>query len=209
MFGGTFDPIHVGHLRSAIEVREMLELDQLHLLPAARPPLREHPGVSARQRLALLELAIADTPGLIADGRELLRDGPSYSVETLQSLRLEYGDRARLLMVLGHDAFLRLPHWHCPEQVLDLAHLVVLDRPGHDAAPDAELSALIKGRMTDCRQSLMSRPAGLVFRCQLPTALDISATAIRHRLSHDQSVRWLVPEAVEQRLHEKRLYRSD
>src|SRR5699024_8251575 len=106
MLGGTFDPVHVGHLRSAVELAEQLGLDRVHMIPAHQPALRGQPDVSSHERLTLLRLGIGDTPRLVADDREIRRAGPSYSVDTLESLRADYGEQARLVMVLGHDAFL-------------------------------------------------------------------------------------------------------
>lgn len=208
MLGGTFDPVHLGHLRCAVELREALALDHVHMIPAARPPLREAPGVGAEARLELLSLGIGDTPGLLADGRELGRSGPSYSVDTLAELRDDYGDQARLVMALGHDAFLKLADWHSAQRLFELAHLVVMERPDHDAPlPDA-LGELIAGRDVDTPESLMSRPAGGVLRLRLPTRMAISATEVRRRLAEGRSVRYLLPGVVEQRLQALGLYGS-
>lgn len=206
MLGGTFDPVHLGHLRSAVELRELLNLDRVHMVPAKRPPLRNSPQVSARQRLTLLQLGIGDTPGLIADGRELEREGPSYSVDTLASLRDEYGTDARLIMALGHDAFLRLPEWHTPQRLFELAHLVVIERPDHQMALPAALRELIAEREVDSPELLMQRPAGGLLRVALATRMAVSATAIRERLAAGQSVRYLLPEAVETRIRQASLY---
>ncbi|SDJ39853.1 nicotinate-nucleotide adenylyltransferase [Billgrantia gudaonensis] len=207
MLGGTFDPVHLGHLRSAVELSEALSLDRLHLVPAAMPPLRGEPRVSPEERLALLRLGIGDTPGLVADPRELARDGPSYSADTLASLREESGSEARLVMALGHDAFLRLADWHAPERLFELAHVVVIDRPDHEAPLPRALEALIRGREAAHAEALMAQPAGGLLRLTLPTRMAISATAVRRRLAERRSVRYLLPEAVEARILECDLYR--
>lgn len=207
MLGGTFDPVHLGHLRSALELLENLALDRVHMIPAKMPPLRDTPRVAPEERLALLRLGIGDTPGLVADPRELERDGPSYSADTLASLRAEYGDQARLIMALGHDAFLRLAEWHAPWRLFELAHLVVIDRPDFEAALPRALAELIEGREVDSPGALMQRPAGRLLRLALPTRMAISATEIRRRLASDRSVRFLVPEAVEARILANSLYR--
>lgn len=207
MLGGTFDPVHLGHLRSAVELRETLGLDRVHMVPANMPPLRDAPQVAPGERLALLRLGIGDTPGLVADARELERDGPSYSADTLASLREEYGVQARLVMAVGHDAFLRLADWHSPQRLFELAHLVVIDRPGHQAPLSAALSELIAGREVDSPAALMQRPAGRLLRLALPTRMALSATAIRQRLEAGRSVRYLLPEAVEARIIANSLYR--
>lgn len=207
MLGGTFDPVHLGHLRSAVELREALALDRVHMVPAHVPPLREAPGVSATERLSLLEAGIGDTPGLLADGRELEREGPSYSADTLAGLRRDYGEQARLVMALGHDAFLRLGEWHAPERLFELAHVVVIDRPGHRAPLPAALETLIGGREAVDIEALFARPAGGVLRLRLPSRMAISATAVRERLAAGRSVRYLLPEAVEAHIRSRNLYR--
>lgn len=206
MLGGTFDPVHLGHLRSAVELHEILSLDRLHMMPASLPPLRGVPNVPALERLALLELGIGDTPGLVADPRELEREGPSYTADTLVSLREEYGPAARLIMAVGHDAFLRLADWHEPQRLFALAHVVVIDRPDWDAPLPGALEELLQGREVDSPDALMARPAGLVLRLSLPTRMAISATEIRQRLIAGRSVRYLLPEAVEERVRQLRLY---
>ena len=209
MLGGTFDPVHLGHLRSAVELREALALDHVHMVPARVPPLRDTPQVTPAQRLALLQLGIGDTPGLVADPRELERDGPSYSVDTLASLRAEYGEQARLVMALGHDAFLRLTEWQAPERLFELAHLVVIARPGFDAPLSPALAELIEGREVDTPVALMQCAAGHLLRLALPTRMAISATEIRRRLVQAQSVRYLLPAAVEARILADSLYLRD
>ncbi|MCG6656391.1 nicotinate-nucleotide adenylyltransferase [Halomonas campisalis] len=208
MLGGTFDPVHLGHLRSAVELHEALALDRVHMIPAAMPPLRGEPWVPPETRLALLEAGIGDTPGLVADPRELRRDGPSYSADTLAALRRDYGREARLVMALGHDAFLRLADWRSPQRLFELAHLVVIDRPDHEAPLSAALAELIQGREVDSVESLMQRPAGGLLRLRLPTRMAISATAVRRRLASGASVRYLLPEAVEARIRRDGLYRQ-
>lgn len=206
MLGGTFDPVHLGHLRSAVELHEALGLDRLHMIPASLPPLREAPNVPANERLGLLTLGIGDTPGLVADARELEREGPSYTADTLASLREEYGQEARLVMALGHDAFLRLADWNEPERLFALAHVVVIERPGWGAVLPADLEVLLRGREVKSPDALMARPAGQLLRLSLPTRMAISATEIRERLATGRSVRFLLPEAVEERIRHERLY---
>ncbi|QFT84715.1 putative nicotinate-nucleotide adenylyltransferase [Halomonas sp. THAF12] len=207
MLGGTFDPVHLGHLRSAVELHEALGLDRVHMIPAAQPPLRGRPHITPEERLALLRLGIGDTPGLVADPRELEREGPSYSADTLATLRRDYGPEARLVMALGHDAFLRLADWHAPERLFALAHLVVVDRPDHDDALPEALAALIDGREVDDAEALMASPCGGLLRLRLPSRMAVSATELRRRLAEGLSVRYLLPEAVEERILSAGLYR--
>ena len=209
MLGGTFDPIHNGHLRSAVEVREVLGLNTLHMVPAPQPPLRDTPQVSAAQRLALLKAGIGDTPGLLADDRELQRDGPSYSVDTLAELRQQYGDDVSLVMVIGFDAFLRLAKWDRAEQLFELAHLVVIARPGYQSSWPSALKELVGNREVDSVDVLMQRTRGGMLMLELPSLMAISATYIRERLQAGKSVRYLLPEAVEQAIFYQGLYQSD
>ncbi|MBZ5877212.1 MULTISPECIES: nicotinate-nucleotide adenylyltransferase [Chromohalobacter] len=206
MLGGTFDPVHMGHLRSAVELREALELDRVHMVPARVPPHRATPGVSAERRAALLALGIGDTPGLAVDDREITRDGPSYSADTLASLREELGPQARLVMALGHDAYLNLAEWHEPQRLFDLAHIVVIDRPDHDRPLAPALQELVAGREVSDVETLMQAPAGSLLALRLPTRMAISATSIRERLRRGDSIRYLVPEAVERDLLARGLY---
>ncbi|HSP59279.1 MAG TPA: nicotinate-nucleotide adenylyltransferase [Halomonas sp.] len=208
MLGGTFDPVHLGHLRSAVELGEALGLDRVHMVPAAKPPLRGEPSVSPEQRLALLRLGIGDTPGLFADSRELDRDGPSFTADTLASLREEFGPSARLVMAVGHDAFLRLADWHQPGRLFELAHVVVIDRPGNDSPLSPELRDMVANREVDGPQALMATPAGQLLRLRLPSRMEISATDVRHRLASGASVRYLLPDAVEARIRRYGLYRN-
>lgn len=208
MLGGTFDPIHFGHLRSAVELREALMLDSLHMIPAKQPPLRGRPQVSAQQRLTLLKAGIGDTPGLIADDRELHRDGPSYSVDTLKELRAEYGDQARLVMVIGVDAFLKLTQWYQPERLFTLAHLVVIARPGYNDSLPHSLMELVAQRRVDSVENLMQQPSGGYLMLELPSLMAISATYIRQCLESGKSVRYLLPEPVEQVIRGQGLYQQ-
>lgn len=208
MLGGTFDPIHLGHLRSAVELREVLSLDRLHMIPAQQPPLRGRPQVSARQRLALLEAGIGNTPGLMADDRELRRDGPSYSADTLADLRVEIGEQARLVMIVGYDAFLRLTQWRQPDRLFELAHLVVIARPGYSDPLPTSLTELVEHRRVDSVEELMKRPSGGYLPLELPTLMAISATYIRQCLKAGKSVRYLLPGPVEQAITRDGLYQQ-
>ena len=209
MLGGTFDPVHVGHLRAAVELREALGLDGVHMVPAAQPALRDRPQVSSGQRLALLRLGIGDAEGVVADPCELQREGPSFSADTLASLRERYGATARLVMALGHDAFLKLADWHDPERLFALAHLVVIDRPDHDSPLSTRLTALLRGREVGSVEALMAQPAGALLRLRLPSRMAISATDLRRRLAQGESVRYLLAPDVERAIVAQGLYCSD
>lgn len=194
LLGGTFDPIHYGHLRSALEVREWLALDELRLVPSARPPHRAEPGATAQQRLEMVHLATAADTGLCVDDRELARDRPSFTVETLESLRAEIGDDVAIFMIVGWDAFCSLPGWHRWEEVLELASLVVLQRPDYDLDPPEVLKDLMAARsVTDPAQA--HAPCGEII-CLAQTPLAISATHIRSLVGQGRSARFLLPDAV-------------
>jgi nicotinate-nucleotide adenylyltransferase len=201
LFGGTFDPIHYGHLRPAQEVLQALSLDEIRFIPAALPPHRPAPVASADQRLRMLQLAVAEFPRFSVDDREIRRGGPSYTVPTLESLRAEMGDRS-LCLILGLDAFLGLETWHRWREIPELAHLVVLTRPGW--ALDG-LSEWAAGRQCADGKSLALSPAGrLFFLAASPQ--NISATGIRAALARGQTVQGLLPQAVQGFICQNNLY---
>lgn len=194
IFGGTFDPVHFGHLRTALELVETLALDHLRLMPSAQPPHRDAPQRSALHRAAMVQCAIASEPRLQLERCELEREGLSYTVDSLQHIRQELGDERSLYLVVGSDAVLNLPRWSRWEQLLDLVHLVVLARPGW-ALPDSGAVAqwLRWHRVSD--PSELSGPCGGVLIHRL-RQLPISATEIRQQLAQGCSPRYLLPEAV-------------
>lgn len=194
IFGGTFAPIHNGHLRLAIEARDQLGLDEVRLVPAGAPPLRAAPAVSGARRLRWVELAIAGERGLVADDRELVRRGPSYTFETLASLRMEF-PRASLCLLLGQDAARQLPRWHRWRELPDLANLVFFARPGQPATLPAPLANLLRGRRARSPRALRAATAGCWLA--LPLApLAISGSDVRRRLAAGLSVRGLVSDTV-------------
>lgn len=194
LFGGTFDPVHIGHLRAALEVAEALALDELRLIPSARPPHREAPSVSAEDRLAMVRLAVADIATLVVDDRELRRTRHSYTIETLESLRAELGDEVQLLLMLGWDAFCGLPSWHRWRELLELCHILVLQRPDADSEPCQELRDFLAARSQPDPQALKGPGGQITFIWQNPLA--VSATQIRGLLATGKSIRFLVPDAV-------------
>jgi nicotinate-nucleotide adenylyltransferase len=194
IFGGTFAPIHNGHLRLARFARDRLGLAEVRLVPAAVPPLRAAPPIAAARRLRWVKLAIAREPGLAVDARELKRKGPSYTVDTLESLRAEF-PQAPLCLLLGQDSARSLPRWHRWRELPDLAHLVFFGRPGARPALPAALMRVLRGRRARSARELLRRPAGLWYRATLPPRA-ISASDIRRRLAQGLSVRGLVPDTV-------------
>ena len=208
VFGGTFDPVHFGHLRPALELLEQLSLQRLHLIPSAVPPHRAQPHATVEQRLAMLKLAVAEQTGFVVDERELRRSGPSYMVDTLLSLRAEVGETP-LCLILGVDAFLGLPEWHQWQRLIELAHIVVAHRPGwtldEKSTPQVLRQALQGHWMGDVAE-LSQRVAGGVL-LQSVTQLDISATDIRERIAAGKSANYLLPAAVWQYIQVQDLYR--
>lgn len=194
IFGGTFDPIHFGHLRCALEIAEQLELSEVRMLPAGQPPHRGAPQATPAQRRRMLELALEGQSLLTLDTREIDRAGPSYMVDTLASLRAEVG-ATPLCLILGQDAFNGLAGWHRWEQVPELAHLVVISRPGVEQPENGPVGALIEQRSVESVDELCGRPAGaILFRSV--TALGFSASGIRRLLASGRSPRYLLPDAV-------------
>ncbi len=194
ILGGTFDPVHLGHLRAALEAAEALEAE-VRLVPANVPPHRPAPIANAQQRAAILRAALARQERLKLDTRELDRAGPSYTFDTLSSLREEIGTQRPLVLLIGADAFALLPTWHRWRELFDLAHIGVLTRPGHVPPLPDELSEAIASRETDEVGALRANPAGRVLRIAI-TPLEISATKIRALLRQGREPRWLLPDAV-------------
>ncbi len=199
IFGGTFDPVHFGHLRPALEVMQALQLDQVRFIPNKIPPHRELPWLDAQARTQLLQTAIKDNPGFVVDTRELERDGPSYMIDTLQSLRADFPGET-LCLIMGLDVFAGLPRWHHWQQILDVCHLVVMTRPGFDWPHDAAVQALAAQRVSDAR-ALQQAAAGKILLKSV-TALDISSSAIRQQCQAGQCIRYLLPDAVHHHLQE-------
>jgi nicotinate-nucleotide adenylyltransferase len=212
VFGGTFDPIHCGHLELARELRAALEFSAVRFIPAGDPPHRAAPVATAAHRLAMVELAIAGHPDLQVDAREVLRPGRSYTVPTLEELRNEEPSRP-LALIVGADAFLGLPTWHRWREVFSLAHVVVVGRPGvtiDDALPPALADEWSRRRCLDAA-ALGEAAAGSVL-VQAVTAHPISASAIRAQLARGAdgvaAVRGLLPAAVLAYIDRNQLYRS-
>lgn len=204
LFGGTFDPVHYGHLRLAEEARQKLDLVNMYLLPAGNPPHRTTPFTTAAQRMDMLRLAIAEFPSLSIDDREIRRDGPSYMVETLKELRAEFPHRPLLLLV-GQDAANHLHTWYEWEQIFDLAHLVTFPRPGEEKQYRRDLARKIERRSCPDLQSLLENSAGGVLHLELEL-IDISATSIQSIIRLGRSPRSMLPDRVLEYINENRLY---
>lgn len=195
VFGGTFDPIHHGHLRAALDVQQSLALRELRFMPLNVAVHREQPHAPGAQRRAMLEAAIAGEPGFRVDDRELSRAGRSYTVDTLTSLRRELGEALPIGLLVGSDRFDGFFDWHRPHAILDLAHLVVMRRPGARMPRDPDLRAEIERRGVAHRDELERAAAGRIWFEDV-TQLDISSTRIRKLLAAGRSARYLLPDAV-------------
>ncbi|MGR9107556.1 MAG: nicotinate-nucleotide adenylyltransferase [Gammaproteobacteria bacterium] len=204
ILGGTFDPVHFGHLRTAVEVKETLGLKELRLIPCREPPHRPRPVASAEMRLAMLELAIGSEPGLLVDNRELERSGPSYTYETLCSLREDFPDDP-LALILGIDAFNGLDRWHRARDLPKLAHFIVLHRPGFSVEIPESLSRNPDFRFLKQAREINGFDAGCVLFLAL-SQLEISSTAIREIIRRNGNPRFLLPDAVLDLIREGRLY---
>lgn len=215
IFGGTFDPIHFGHLRLAQEAVEQCDLASVRFIPSGTPPHRAAPYASAQQRLEMVRLAIRGNAKFVLDEREIFRTDPCYTVNTLTDLRKTYGAQQPLCLLLGSDAFLLLHTWHEWEKLFTLAHIVVLHRPQNNAlAPDfstrlAEASPALhrvyQARIKTSPAALMAAPAGAILIIDNP-ALEISSSAVRARCAAEKNIHSLLPETVAHYIQSNKLY---
>jgi nicotinate-nucleotide adenylyltransferase len=204
IFGGTFDPVHYGHLRSAFEMLQALSFSEARFIPCGDPPHRGVTFASAQERFDLVQLAIEGQSGFVADDRELRRDGPSYTVDTLASLREEFPSRS-LGLILGMDAFLGLPGWHRWEEILDIAHIVIAHRPGWKAPDMGVLGDLIAERGTHRVDDLHSAAQGCI-HIHAVTQLEIASTEIRDLIAAGRDPRFLVPDQVRDAILDRKIY---
>ena len=194
IFGGTFDPIHYGHLRTAFELTQALHLSEVRFMPAGHPPHRDITVASPELRLQMVKAAIGQQQGFNVDDREMRRAGPSYSVDTLAELRAELPDRS-LCLIVGMDAFLGLPTWHQWQNILTHAHLIVAHRPGWRAPTMGPLGELLVDHGTGRVDDLHENKAGRIF-IHAVTQLEISSTEVRKLIAMGRDPRYLMPDAV-------------
>jgi len=207
IYGGTFDPVHFGHLRSAIELVEALGLSELRLMPSFKPPHRDRPTTTPVQRLEMLRLAVSNTNSLRIDDREILRQGPSYTIDTLKDLRVEIGEEVGLAMVVGFDAFAKLNTWHRWEELTDVAHLVVMERPGFPALQCHQtVLDWAENKWLNRLEDLQNAACGRIYRLRL-SQLEISASFIRAQIADNKNINFLLPEGVIEYIGSNRLYR--
>lgn len=204
VFGGTFDPVHYGHLRTAFEMLQALRFEQVRFIPCGDPPHRGETFASAPERLEMVRVAVAGQPGFVVDDRELHRDGPSYSIDTLIGLREEFPERS-LGLIVGMDAFLGLPRWHRWSEILDVAHIIVAHRPGWRAPDIGPLGDLLTDCGTHRVNDLHGEIAGRV-HIHAVTQLEISSTEIRELVAAGRDPRFLMPDAVREVIAESECY---
>ena len=204
--GGAFDPVHIGHLRGVMAVRDTLSLERVYLIPAAQSPLKNQATVDAMHRLAMLKRAVADLHGVAVDARELDSPGPSYTIDTLAGLRHQYGAECTLVWIIGADILSNLPRWSRWRELLEFAHIVVMGRP--DAKPyPPEVSAWLEENKSD-QAGLLSRPGGRVFTLAQPL-LDISSSDIRAMIAAGHDPRFLLPDGVMEYISDHALFSRD
>lgn len=206
IFGGTFDPIHYGHLRTAFEMLQALDFETVRFVPCGDPPHRGTTFADAGLRFRMVEAAIAGQQGFVSDNRELRRDGPSYSVDTLEELRGEFPGRS-LGLIVGMDAFLGLPKWYRWDEILDFAHIVVAHRPGWRAPDIGPLGDLIAERGTHKIDDLHNTTHGRI-HIHAVTQLEIASTEIRELVAAGRDPRFLMPDAVRDVIEETGVYMS-
>ncbi|MDJ0940790.1 MAG: nicotinate-nucleotide adenylyltransferase [Woeseiaceae bacterium] len=204
VFGGTFDPIHYGHLRTAFEMLQALRFEEVRFIPCGDPPHRGETWADARQRFEMVRVAAEGQPGFVVDDREVRRDGPSYTIDTLGQLKGEFPDRS-LGLIIGMDAFLGLTRWHRWDEILDIAHIVVAHRPGWRAPDIGPLGELLNEygthRISDLHDSTHGR-----IHIHAVTQLEISSTEIRELVEAGRDPRFLMPDAVRDVIAESACY---
>ena len=211
LFGGTFDPVHFGHLRLAEELSATARITQVRFVPSAIPPHRATPGTRPEDRVEMVRLATAGNPVFSVDDRELRRTGPGYTVDTLAEVREEIGQTRPLVMLLGADAFLELATWRRWRSLFDLAHIVVAYRPGFpidswQSRMPAPLAQEYAARHMHQPLAVHLAPAGGIAAVAM-TGLDISATFVRDALRSGRSARYLLPGSVLDYIQTHGLYR--
>jgi nicotinate-nucleotide adenylyltransferase len=194
VFGGMFDPIHFGHLRTAHELHEVLGLEAIAFLPAGDPPHRAAPLADAATRLAMVRAAVADDPRFVVDDREIRRSGPSYTILTLEEMRREQGDRP-IALIMGMDAFAGIDRWHRASELTSLAHIVIAQRPRASRPASGLAAELLRDHLCTEPARLSERPAGRVYVSE-GTQIDLSSSAVRGIVAAGRDPRYLMPEAA-------------
>lgn len=204
ILGGTFDPIHLGHLRLALELHETLNLAKVHIIPCYQPVHRKQPVASPDERLAMVKAAVQNEPAFFADDIEIRREGPSYMIDTLKNLRATYPNTPFCLL-LGIDAFLGFTSWHRYEEILANAHLVIAHRPQYHLPETGVIADLFKAHLETDTHALHTRLSGVILLRPI-TPLEISASDIRKQIAMGRNPRYLLPDAVYDYLKQQHIY---
>ncbi|WP_340609198.1 nicotinate-nucleotide adenylyltransferase [Xenorhabdus bharatensis] len=206
LFGGTFDPIHYGHLRPVEALAKLAGLKQVILLPNHVPPHRPQPEATAQQRLEMVRLAVQDNPLFTVDTRELQRETPSYTVDTLKSFREEVGEQCPLAFIIGQDSLQSIHTWHRWSELLDICHLLVCSRPGYSRQLSTpEMQEWLEQHKIDTPAPLSHKSHGYIYLAETPL-LDISATDIRRRHQQGLNCDDLLPPLIQNYIDSQQLY---
>lgn len=209
IYGGSFDPIHYGHLNSAVAVQRVFSFDRFIFLPCKKPVLKEPTTASSEHRAKMIELALRPYPQFSLDLREMNRNTPSYMSETLESFRKELGESVAMTLLLGIDAFMQLPQWHCWQKILNLAHLLVIQRPQNKPQNIThELEEILLSHETHLQNDLLTIPKGKIFNFSAGS-YDISSSELRQRLQTNQGANDFLPDAVHEYILSHRLYQAE
>ena len=195
ILGGTFDPIHFGHIKPALELLDCFPLDEIRFIPCHIPPHRAAPHATPEQRWHMLTTVVNHQPGFRADDRELRREGVSYTADTLHELRAEIGSSESLCLIMGNDAFCTLHTWYRWREILTLAHILVVARPGTELPQEGPVADQLKCSRVASPQVLSGMPQGGILPCSLKL-LDISSSAIRACIRAGERPRYMLPGAV-------------
>jgi len=207
IFGGTFDPIHYGHLRSAYELLQDLRLAEVRFVPNAVPPHRGRTRASAELRLRMVEIAVAGQQGFTVDARELHREGPSYTVDTLTAIRAEHA-RESLCLIIGSDAWAGLTTWRRWDEILELAHIIIAHRPGWELSRGGQLGELHRAKGVTDAEELHRQRCGKIYHHAV-TQLEIASTDIRDLVAAGKDPRFLMPEGVRDLILESKCYAKE
>jgi nicotinate-nucleotide adenylyltransferase len=207
IYGGTFDPVHFGHLRPALDVHEGIGLEQVRFIPCGQPPHRQQPVASAEQRMAMVSLAVSEQPGFVVDDREISRGGTSYMVDTLASLKQEKPDK-KFCLILGMDAFIEFEQWKRWQEILQMVSLVVTHRPNAEfdsvKTSHALNEYLVNHRQDDIDAFLEASAGNILF--YPVTQLDISSTMVRNCIRDGKNIRYLLPQVVTDYIRQNGIY---
>ena len=204
IMGGTFDPIHFGHLRTALELHQALDLAEVRLVPCYQPAFRKLPVATPEQRLEMVKLAVENEPALTVDAREIMRQGSSFTVDTLESMRQELPNTP-LCFIMAIDALLSFPSWHRWQDILELAHLIIAHRPQYQLPQTGTVANLLKNRLKNNTSAIHTELAGHILLHPV-TPLEISSTDIRKQFSMEGNPRYLLPASVYNYIKENGTY---